>query len=143
MGSSKAYLNDLVSLYNVEDCCELLDNQPREEALKTQQESNILLLIKTQVEGCFPAKIFEYIGAAKPVLSIGPEDKYINELFKDVGNLYSYQDEEEIAKQIKIWLDEFSVKHEIAIVDNLEARKTFSRRHQAQLFDKKLNELIS
>lgn len=60
----------------------------RAEALRRQQESHLLLLIldgKGAEKDVYPAKVFEYFGARRPILAFGGESGIIAKLLEKTG----------------------------------------------------------
>jgi hypothetical protein len=58
----------------IEDCVEIRDAVPRSEILRVEREADILLecrWIDPAGDGVIPGKLFEYIGARRPILSLG------------------------------------------------------------------------
>ncbi len=61
----------------VEDLVDLQPLVPHVEALRLQQETDLLLLLlwnHPAEHGVIPGKLFEYIGARRPIVAIGPDD---------------------------------------------------------------------
>jgi hypothetical protein len=73
------YMNSvstLVEQYELSDIVSINPSVPYNEALAIQANADILLLLSwndKREEGVIPGKVFEYIGAKKPILSIGYE----------------------------------------------------------------------
>ncbi len=68
-------LLQLAEHYNILDCIDFRGPLERAEALRLQQDSDILLLLEnadTASAGVIPAKVFEYLLTDKPILLIGP-----------------------------------------------------------------------
>lgn len=58
----------------IADCVEILDAIPRTQILRVEREADILLecrWIDPAGDGVIPGKLFEYIGARRPILSLG------------------------------------------------------------------------
>ncbi len=71
--------------YGVEDCIEHPGLAPYRDALQAQMEADALLLFlwgKQDQEGWFPAKMFEYLGARRPILGIGTGKDLASELIR-------------------------------------------------------------
>lgn len=71
------YVHDLRALaarHGVERLVEVSPLVPHREALKIQMEADVLLLLlwnDPKERGVFPAKVFEYLGARRPILTLG------------------------------------------------------------------------
>jgi hypothetical protein len=64
----------LVGRYGLGSCVEIRDAIPRPEILRVERQADILLECRWQEaagDGVIPGKLFEYIGARRPILSIG------------------------------------------------------------------------
>ncbi len=81
-GRNISPITEIADKYNLSDCLTLSPNLKRSEALALQYSADLLLLYlwKGQAQGIYGTKLFEYVGAKKPILAIGPKDN-------DVGTL--------------------------------------------------------
>ena len=58
------------------------------ESIQKQSEANILLLLEwadKRIKGVYTGKIFEYLGARKPILAIGPKRGVVEKLLRETG----------------------------------------------------------
>jgi len=72
---------------------------PREVALNNQRESQLLLLLKwndTQQRVIYPAKIFEYLAARRPVIAVGGFPDVVDRLLDETKAGVSGQTVEDI-----------------------------------------------
>jgi len=68
------WLNPLIRRYGLENVVELSGSIPRREVLQREMESQLLLLLSwthPKDTGLHTGKLFEYLGAARPILAIG------------------------------------------------------------------------
>jgi hypothetical protein len=73
-GCNEGWLIDEVKKHNLGGIVIVHSAIPREEALRIQKESQILLIIRwdrKDEESIFPGKVFEYLGAKRPIIAIG------------------------------------------------------------------------
>lgn len=81
---------------------------PYGESVQVQRNADLLLLLQWNdpaERGICPAKIFEYAAARRPVLGIGPDDGVVARLLKDHGMGVVLQRPEDIAGELRRWLD--------------------------------------
>ena len=74
-GPRESANDEHVATLGLGDVVEFVDTMPHVESLRLQKRSHILLLIKhlnPDYEGLIPGKLFEYIGAQRPILALVP-----------------------------------------------------------------------
>ena len=73
-GDTDKWLDDEIAAYGLEGVVRNCGIIPREEVLKKQRESHVLLLLlwdnPKEVDIC-PGKLYEYLGAGRPVVALG------------------------------------------------------------------------
>jgi len=83
-------INRMVEKFSLQRNVALNGTVPRQKALKIMENSDLLLLMYihegANVDGCIPGKIFEYIGAQKPIFAMVPKNGSAAEIIKK-GNL--------------------------------------------------------
>ena len=87
-GPHDDWLVGAVSKYDLNDVVTLYGNVSREEALEKQKESQILLLLldsNNNEEDVYPAKIFEYFGARRPIIAVGGSGGAAKELLDETN----------------------------------------------------------
>jgi len=75
VGSSSAAVSNLIHRFQLQDLCEFIPHVAHEEAIRYMKSSTALLLVIPAVEranGILTGKLFEYIGAKRPVIAVGP-----------------------------------------------------------------------
>ena len=75
----------LQSIYDsgLKEHTELVGYVSHDEAVKLQQESQVLLLVEIdsyETKGILPGKLFEYMAARRPILAIGPSHWDANQI---------------------------------------------------------------
>jgi len=79
----------------------------RQRALEVMRNSNLLLLMYIEGElnedGCIPAKLFEYIGAQRPIFAIVPKDGSAAEIIQlgNMGHVVSPSSYDEIKNSLR------------------------------------------
>ncbi len=80
---------------------------PYADALRMQSEADILLLLlwaDRSERGVFTGKLFEYLGARRPILAVGPCENVAAELIRDRNAGLVSEDPDEIVVQLREWI---------------------------------------
>jgi len=93
--------------FGVADCIELRQPVPRREILKLEREADVLLLCRWNdpaEDSIIPGKVFEYIGARRPILTIGSDTGEAADIVRagPFGVVMTHPDD--IARQLVEWL---------------------------------------
>ncbi|ABU56905.1 conserved hypothetical protein [Roseiflexus castenholzii DSM 13941] len=94
--------------YGVEHLLDVRDAVPHREALAQQRAADVLLLLlwnDPRERGVYTGKLFEYLGARRPILGIGPADNVAADLIRERRAGMVSADPVEIAGQLTRWLD--------------------------------------
>jgi glycosyltransferase involved in cell wall biosynthesis len=94
--------------YGVAHVLEMKDAVPHQEALGLQRAADVLLLLlwnDPRERGVYTGKLFEYLGARRPILGIGPADNVAADLIRERQAGMVSADPDEIAGQLIRWLD--------------------------------------
>lgn len=113
---------------------------PHQDIFEEYQRCNLLLLLLNKSDNAkwiLPVKFFEYLSAGKAILSIGPTDSDLADLYqeKKIGGIYSYEQQKDIFAFV---MSVFEKKYELDLTDFQTLLKENSRHEQA----KKLAELL-
>ncbi|MCX7570122.1 glycosyltransferase [Tumebacillus sp. DT12] len=93
--------------YGVERQVEIEQQVSYEEALRLQARADLLLLLQwndPEERGVYTGKLFEYIGAGRPILAVGYGDNVAGDLIRERGAGVVLDDPQEIASQLRRWL---------------------------------------
>lgn len=93
--------------YGISSNCEWNGHVTHEEAIRQMQSANLLLLIipdAAGAEGILTGKLFEYIGAGRPILGIGPKDGDAAKILRECGAGEMFEREDRAG--IESWLSE-------------------------------------
>ncbi|MBO9391198.1 MAG: glycosyltransferase [Roseiflexus sp.] len=94
--------------YGVASVLEVKDAVPHQEALGLQRAADVLLLLlwnDPRERGVYTGKLFEYLGARRPILAIGPADNVAAALIRERQAGIVSSDPAEIADHLACWLD--------------------------------------
>jgi len=72
----------------VKDCIETISYMPHSESIRELLRADALLLIVDEIAGSgevVPGKVYEYLGAGKPILAIAPTTGAIAQLLRETG----------------------------------------------------------
>ncbi|HOI82361.1 MAG TPA: glycosyltransferase family 4 protein [Synergistales bacterium] len=143
-GPNLGLVGDLAKKYGCEANVQVHDPIPYLESLRVQQQADILLLLlwdNPEEKGVFTGKVFEYLGARRPILIIGPEDNVASQTIIERRAGIVATDPEAIAGHLKIWIE--NKKKGIPIESPPEeATKGFTREEQARKLAEFLESIV-
>jgi glycosyltransferase involved in cell wall biosynthesis len=85
-GCTEPWLAALAQRYGLNNVVEMHGPVPRKQILEKQRESQVLLLLGMNVasdSGCYPAKVFEYLAAQRPILALGGRKGTVTQLMAE------------------------------------------------------------
>lgn len=142
-GSLLPGLNDLINRYDVREQVEIYGRIPNDKILEIQYKADILLLLlwdSPKEEGVYTGKLFEYLGARRPILTLGLEDGVAASLIRERNAGVVTNDVDQIASALKAWLVEKEKMGFIRSLD-LDASKGLSRVEQFTKLIPKIRDL--
>jgi len=125
------------------DVVEIRDEVSQREALTAQQAAHGLVLFLEDDPGWRPAKLYEYLGAHRPILIVGGSEHHEAACVvaeTDAGMLCPSV--EDIETRIAAWVRELRATGSIAYRGNADAIARFERRNLAQQVDRILRKTI-
>ncbi|MBO6622897.1 MAG: hypothetical protein JJ892_12465 [Balneola sp.] len=124
-GSFNEKVKEIINRYELQDLISYHGYIPHKAAKKEMQTADLLLLVIPDTEDnelIITGKIFDYIGAQKPILCIGPENGDASNLIieNNLGENFSYHEREAITRFLidqlsgneypyKIWTKDFKL----------------------------------
>ena len=108
-GSIEPWLRPLVHNFGLDDVVEVAGTVSREEALRRQRESQVLLTLgwsDLRETGQHTGKVFEYLGARRPILAIGGSRGVVTELLERTRAGVHAQSKEELKNTLHGWYAE-------------------------------------
>lgn len=146
-GSTLKTLLPIIESCNIAELVKVYDTIPFKESIRRQQESSALLLLEwnnPHAKHVFSGKIFEYLGARRPILAIAYKGGAISELLAKSGCGRVVTEVDEIKALLKKWLREFKEQGEITSYYNPDAEviKAYTRREGSRKLAVVFNEAI-
>ncbi|MBT5631439.1 MAG: glycosyltransferase [Nitrospina sp.] len=125
---------DIALKHRVSHLVEIHDAVSHIEVLKIQSEADILLLIPgtgQNMNGVYTTKLFEYLGARRPILCVGGSDGVAADLLRDRGAGVTFNEPEAIATQLKQWIKQ---KHDEGEIPRLSSAvgEGYTRKEQTE-----------
>ena len=136
-GPDEYLLKKLVKNYDLEDIVNINGLVPREEVIERERQSQLLLLLRwdnLHEEGVFTGKIFEYLAAKRPIMSIGYKGGVVDELLEKTNAGVSLNDVDEIKKEIFRAYSEFKSSGEVKYSGIPEEIEKYSHKEMAKEF---------
>lgn len=91
------------------DCIEICRPVPRAEILRIERGADVLLLCRwadPRDDGIIPGKVFEYIGARRPILAVGSTTGEAAQIIRGGDFGLVSNSPMEIAEQLRRWMTE-------------------------------------
>jgi hypothetical protein len=101
----------LIKQYDLYDMVKIYGFVAFKESIARQIESTVLLLLSwvdAREIGVYTGKIFEYLGAKRAILAIGPKEGVVHKLLADTGTGVVCSTSNEIKSILSKWLKEFA-----------------------------------
>ena len=103
-GSNYSYVRACAEKWGVAWCISSRGQVPRSEVIGQQVQADVLLFLKFNTrEGVLTGKLFEYIGARRPILSIGEPEASVDRITQGSRLGYSGSSAEEIGRHLDIF----------------------------------------
>lgn len=135
---------NLINESKLDNNLELHNYMPHAEVVKVMQKSQLLLLPINNtgnLEGILPGKLYEYIGAKRPIIAIGPKNtdayKVISET--QAGKMFEYADFDHLKAQILEYYYDYKKNNLNVSASNFEV---FQRKNLAKQYTETLNKLV-
>jgi hypothetical protein len=146
-GPNTEVVKPVIEKYRVEPFFEISDSIPHRKALELQRSADILLFLEwgdNRQKGIFSAKIFEYLGAGKPILGIGPQGGVVDDTLKETGTGAMLNDPILISKALSFFLhNRFFQTQNGVYKPDLKKLNKFTRKYQTQKLARIMKNLAS
>jgi glycosyltransferase involved in cell wall biosynthesis len=145
-GPSEPWLLNSVKKHHLENVVKICGVLPRNKVLKKQRESQVLLLLtwkNSKEKGVIPGKIFEYLAAKRPILSIGNSDGLVRGLIESTNTGVVPSSVEEIKSSILMFYNEFTCSGEVKYRGIPHEIDKYSQVKMAEKFSHVLNQAVN
>ncbi len=137
-GGDNEWLQKVIHNYALEDVVTLHGRVPRDIAIEEQRQAQILLLLTWNdpaEEGVYTGKLFDYLAAKRPILSIGHTGGgVVKELLEQTGAGLHISDEEELKNYLIQSYNEFKQRGAVTYNGNHEEIMKYSHIEMARKF---------
>jgi glycosyltransferase involved in cell wall biosynthesis len=143
LGTAPSAVADLAERHGVAHLVRHLPTVPHRECLAQQAAATTLLFLGWSDPdlGWLSAKLFEYLGAGRPILAVGPAGGEVSRILRECGLPDLTDDPQIIARRLEAWLSEFADSGTLAAQTEDAAVRTYTRRAQAQRLAQLLDRL--
>lgn len=104
-GAVSDEVKESLSEFNLDENSKFLGYVSHFEALKLQNESQVLLLVEinsAETRAIIPGKLFEYLAAKRPIIALGPNKSDIEAIVDETksGRFFDYSEDKELKNEI-------------------------------------------
>jgi hypothetical protein len=141
-GDGSPWFYSQVEDRGLQDIVKAHPSVPRQESLDIQRSSQLLLIIgwdNTKEKGVYTGKVFDYLAAKRPILSVGSSEDVIGELLKRTGTGLIATDQYELRKYLLNAYNEFIANGRVGYQGEMSEVMRFSHRTMAEEFSKLLS----
>jgi glycosyltransferase involved in cell wall biosynthesis len=132
--------------FGIAPFCEVSPSVPYRDALMLQSEATVLLFLDWAdgaIKGWYSAKIYEYLGAGRPILSIGPRDSVVARLLERTGAGQVASTSQEVESLLLKWLEQFDRCGAVPYAADEAMRRQFQRQEAAKTMASVLDHVVS
>jgi hypothetical protein len=144
-GPLEPWLPAVVRRCELEVITEVCDSVPREQALKLQRESHILLLLgwdDPRETGGHTGKLFEYLGSKRPILAVGGSPGAQTQVLRRTKAGIHVQSDRELKDFLVAAYAEFARTGGVCYQGDANEVKQYTHREMARKFATVLNSVI-
>jgi len=145
VGTDPDYPADLAREFQTADYLAFTPVVPYATSLQMQSQASALLLFKwrdDQQTGVCPAKLYEYLGAGRPILALGDKHDVVDDVLEECEAGVSVASVEEIAEVLRSWVATFKRLGKLPWHFNRERLTHYTRSEAARALADLLNEVV-
>lgn len=147
LGHDRPDITSIARDYGLSDIVTEPDRVSYDKSIEAQRSSDVLLFIQwlgRGNEGWYSAKIYDYLGARRPILALAKKGSIIENLIKMTSSGVSTEDKEEMKRYISAFYDEYvkngSVRYSGREEDVLRHTRLARTADLARIFDQFMKE---
>ncbi|MFC1903327.1 glycosyltransferase [Chloroflexota bacterium] len=145
-GTKLAWLDKEIRRYGLSDIVKQYGRVAKEVALDKQKESHLLLLLDwddQSEKGVYSGKVFEYLGARRPILATGGSyDNVVHKLLAETGSGIHSTNVVDIKRTFTELYQEYKLKGAVDYNGMEREVNKYSHREMARKFSEVLNRLV-
>jgi hypothetical protein len=123
----------IANFENLDNIVRVLPRVPFAKSIEVQKQACVLLqLAHAGEKGIFTGKLFEYLGARRPILCIPGDNDCVETLLKQTRAGVICHDAKETAAQLLCWYEEWRQKGTVSYYGREEDIMKYSRKKQSQ-----------
>ncbi len=129
----EARILTLLAELGLADDVRLLPYVPHSEAVRLMQSSHALLLVPGPGAGTIPGKVFEYLAARRPIVTMAPALSGVDDVFARLGEnpLRATEDADAVARVLGTLVDALEAGQDATFIPTAEQLAPFTRRGAA------------
>jgi hypothetical protein len=143
-GPMEPWLPALIARYGLTDIAHIHGSIARDEALRIQSESQVLLLLAwsdPRETGQHTGKVFEYMGARRPILAVGGVPGALTELLEETQTGIHATSKSQLREFLVAAYGDFKRDGRVAYTGNKQAIARYTHREMASKFASVLDSL--
>lgn len=143
-GEQADSLQSLARQYGIEAQVVISPPISRQQVLELERRTDVLLMCRWNDpadDGVIPGKLFEYIGAERPILSIGSETGEAADIVREGGFGVVSNDPDVLADQLRAWIAQKEATPRLPDVQSPQ-KSRYTRGGQFDLLDRFLTESV-
>jgi glycosyltransferase involved in cell wall biosynthesis len=144
-GSFERWIRELVTHYHLDTIVRFHDPVPNKKSVEKQQGSQILLLLSwnnPREEGVLTGKLFEYLAARRPILSLGYSKGALSMLLDETHAGFSVENDREIEDAFLKFYAEFKNTGQVHYKGIDSEVQQYSHLEMARKFAKLLDQIV-
>jgi glycosyltransferase involved in cell wall biosynthesis len=145
VGTNPEYLREVADELGILSYLEFLAVVSHAESIKLQCQSIALLLLKwndQEEKGVCPVKLYEYLGAERPVLAVGDYQDVTDEILQTCEAGISARSKHEISEILRFWLTIYQNTGELPWNNNMANTKKYTRAYTAGALARLLDDIV-